>query len=192
MIKIKSGSSRKGTKGIYLVRSEIALFFRNNFYINLMKKLSFPILIGLIFTLTYSCSKSNNSNNGGPTSSEWTYLDTTYKGYSTDYDSTVFPVIISVDSLGNKIYIYFTTPPSVNSQYIVVTNWLDSLNRGNYATISIEPAKENYDYGSSGKAGDVINATIINNKLHVTFSNISIYGSAGSTTISGTLIQTIP
>ncbi|HSZ34448.1 MAG TPA: hypothetical protein VK772_14125 [Puia sp.] len=156
-----------------------------------MNKLFFPILIVIIFTLTFSCSKSNNSS-GGPTSSEWIYNDTTYKGYTTAYDSAGFPVIISEDSLGNKIYVYFTTPPNVNTQYVVVNNWLDSLNRGNYATILIDLPNKNYGYKSTGKAGDIITTTFLDNKLHVTFSNSSINSIVGNATISGTLIQTIP
>ncbi len=134
----------------------------------------FSIFVVIIVTLTFSCSKSNN-NNGGPTSSEWTYSDTTFKGYITGYDSiSLIPQVTSLDSLGNKIHVLFTIRPKVNSQYVVVADVFDSLNRGNYATIWIYPAKENNEYMSTGKAGDIVTATIIDDKVHVTFSNISI------------------
>jgi hypothetical protein len=158
-----------------------------------MKKMCFSIFVVIIVTLTFSCSKSNNNNNGGPTSSEWTYSDTTFKGYITGYDSiSLIPQITSLDSLGNKIYVMFTVRPTINSQYIVVADVFDSLNKGNYATISISRAHSNYDYSAVGKAGDIVTATIIDDKVHVTFSNISLYSFTGQTTISGTLIQTIP
>jgi hypothetical protein len=166
-------------------------FFNNNFYINRMKKLPLPILVVLVFILSYGCSKNNN--NTSPTSSEWSYNDTTFKGYITGYDSiSLIPQITSLDSLGNKIYVMFTVRPKVNSQYAVVADVFDSLNKGNYATISISRAHTNYDYSAIGKAGDMVTATIVDDKVHVTFSNISLYSFTGQTTISGTLIQTIP
>jgi hypothetical protein len=153
-----------------------------------MKKLSFPISVVILLTFASGCNKSNNKT---PASSEWTFLGTTFKGYTTNYDS-ISRSILSQDSLGNKIDILFTLPPKVNSQYVAISDWADSVNKGYYATIAIRQANSIYNYVSTGKAGDILNVTIIDKKVQVTFSNSTVSDISDTTTTSGTLIQLTP
>ena len=161
----------------------------NNFYITKMKKLYFPSLLIIALFLISGCSKNNSKSNTNPTTSEWTYHDTTFKGLVTGYDSlSAYPILSSRDSSGDMIYLVFNTRPTQNSTFIVAQNVADSSNVNPYVTISISTSS-GLTYNSTGKTGDKLNATIVNGKLQATFSNITILSTADITTLSGTIIQ---
>ena len=155
-----------------------------------MKKLYFPSLIVIALFLLNSCSKNNSKSNAIPTTSEWTYHDTTFQGLATGYDSlSAHPILSSRDSLGNMIYLIFNARPGTNSTFTVVQNVADSANINPYVTIVISSSISNLSYNSTGKAGDKLTATIINGKLQATFSDITILSTADIITVSGTIIQ---
>jgi hypothetical protein len=153
-----------------------------------MRKLPFILLISFGLIVFYSCSKSN-TNTSPPTSSNWTYDGITYEGVITQYDSTSFPILNSKDTLGNLIYLVFNSAPTANSSYTVVENVVDSVKTTPYVSISISPATSNVTFVSAGKVGDGVHVTIVDGKLHATFSDCTITNFTETTTVSGTLIQ---
>jgi hypothetical protein len=158
-----------------------------------MRKLRLTLLIAFVLTMFYGCSKNNNKNNSSPTSTQWTYNDTTYFGVSTFYDTTGKPLTLeSEDDKGNKILLQFNSRPTENSTYKAVENVYDSVSTNPYVSIYIykNSAPSDTTYESSGKPGDVVNTTIIDGKLHAVFSNITISAFSNYETASGTVIQT--
>jgi hypothetical protein len=156
-----------------------------------MRKLRLTLLIAFVFTTFYGCSKNNNKNNSNPTSTQWTYNDTTYFGVSTFYDTTgKFLILESKDAQGNKILLEFNSRPTENSIYKAVENVYDSFSTNPYVSIYISSANLDTSYVSSGKQGDIVNTTIIDGKLHAVFSNIIISNFIDYETASGTVIQT--
>ncbi len=153
-----------------------------------MRKLFFIVSVFFSIAVFYSCSKSN-TNTSPPVTTNWTYNGITYEGVVTLYDSTTFPILNSKDTLGNLIYLIFNSAPTANSSYTVVENVTDSAKTNPYVTISISPATSNVNYVSIGKVGDGVHVTIVNGKLHATFSDCTITNSTDTTLVSGTLIQ---
>ncbi len=158
-----------------------------------MRKLRLTLLTAFVFTIFYGCSKNNNKNNSSPTSTQWTYNDTTYFGVSTFYDTTGRLLILeSEDDKGNKIMLQFNSRPTENSTYKAVENVFDSVSTNPYVSIFIflNSAPSDTNYVSSGKPRDIVNTTIIDGKLHAVFSNITISDFVDYQTTSGTIIQT--
>ena len=158
-----------------------------------MRKLRLTLLTAFVFTIFYGCSKNNNKNNSSPTSTQWSYNDTTYFGVSTFYDTTGRLLILeSEDAKGNKIMLQFNSRPTENSTYKAVENVFDSVSTNPYVSIFIflNSAPSDTNYVSSGKPGDIVNTTIIDGKLHAVFSNITISDFVDYQTTSGTIIQT--
>lgn len=153
-----------------------------------MRKLLFIVSVFFAIVVFYSCSKSN-TNTSPPASSNWTYDGNTYEGVVTLYDSTTFPILNSKDTLGNLIYLVFNSAPTANSSYTVVENVTDSAKTSPYVSISISPATSNVTYVSLGKVGDGVHVTIVNGKVHATFSDCTITNFTDTTLVSGTLIQ---
>jgi hypothetical protein len=156
-----------------------------------MRKLIFTVLVFFTLIISYSCSKSN-TNTSPPASTNWTYDGITYNGFVTQYDSTSFPILNSKDTLGNLIYLVFNSAPTANSSYTVVENVADSAKTSPYVSISISPATSNVSYISTGKVGDGVHVTVVDGKLHATFSDCTITNFTEVTTVSGTLIQNFP
>ena len=101
-----------------------------------MRKFRLTLLIAFVFTIFYGCSKNNN--NSSPTSTQWTYNDTTYFGVSTFYDTTGKPLTLeSEDAKGNKILLQFNSRPTDNSTYKAVENVYDSVSTNPYVSIYI-------------------------------------------------------
>ena len=153
-----------------------------------MRKLLFTLLVFFTLIIFFSCSKSN-TNTSPPASTNWTYDGITYEGIITQYDSTSFPILNSKDTLGNLIYLVFNSAPTANSSYTVVENVSDSVKTTPYVSISISPATSNVTFISTGKVGDGVHVTIVDGKLHATFSDCTITNFTETTTVSGTLIQ---
>ncbi len=153
-----------------------------------MRKLFFIVPVFFALVVFSSCSKSK-TNTSPPASTNWTYDGITYEGVVTLYDSTSFPILNSKDTLGNLIYLVFNSPPTANSSYTVVENVTDSAKTSPYVSISINPATSNVSYISTGKVGDAVDVTIVDGKLHATFSECTITNFTETTTVSGTLIQ---
>jgi hypothetical protein len=153
-----------------------------------MRKLPFILLISFGLIVFYSCSKSN-TNTSPPASTNWTYDGITYEGFITQYDSSSFPILFSKDTLGDLISLVFNTVPTANSSYTLVENVTDSAKTSPYATISISPATSNVNFVSTGNVGDGVHVTIVDGKLHATFSDCTITNFTETTTVSGTLIQ---
>jgi hypothetical protein len=153
-----------------------------------MRKLLFFVSVFLILVVVCGCSKSN-TNTSPPATSNWTYDGITYEGVVTLYDSTTFPILNSKDTLGNLIYLVFNSPPTANSSYAVVENVTDSAKTSPYVSISISPATSNTTYVSIGKVGDGVHVTMVNGKVHATFSDCTITNFTDTTLVSGTLIQ---
>ncbi len=153
-----------------------------------MRKLLFIVSVFFALVIFYSCSKSN-TNSTPPASSNWTYDGITYEGVDTRYDSSSFPILNSKDTLGNLIYLVFNSAPTANSSYTVVENVTDSAKTSPYVSISINPATSNVGFISTGKVGDGVHVTIVNGKMHATFSDCTITNFTETTTVSGTLIQ---
>jgi len=153
-----------------------------------MKKLLFIVSLFFALVIFNSCSKSN-TNTTPPASSNWTYDGITYVGVLTQYDSTSFPILNSKDTLGNLIFLVFNSAPTANSSYTVVENVTDSAKTSPYVSISISPATSNVSFIATGKVGDGVHVTIVNGKLHATFSECTITNFTETTTVSGTLIQ---
>ena len=155
-----------------------------------MRKPLFIFLVSFVVLIFNSCSKSNTTS--PPASTNWTYDGVTYEGVITQYDSSTFPILNSKDTLGNLIYLVFNSAPTANSSYTVVENVVDSVKTTPYVSITISPATSNVSYVSTGNVGDGVHVTIVNGKLHATFSDCTITNFTEVTTISGTLIQTFP
>ncbi len=153
-----------------------------------MRKLLFVVSVFLMLVVFFGCSKSN-TNTTPPTSTNWTYDGVTYEGVLTEYDSTSFPILNSKDTLGNLIYLVFNSAPTANSSYTVVENVTDSVKTTPYVSISISPATSNVSFISTGKVGDGVHVTIVNGKVHATFSDCTISNFTETTLVSGTLIQ---
>jgi N-acetylglutamate synthase/N-acetylornithine aminotransferase len=154
----------------------------------MMRKLLFVVSFFSALVVFYSCSKSN-TNTSPPASTNWTYDGITYEGYITQYDSASFPILNSKDTLGNLIYLVFNSAPTANSSYTVVETVTDSVKTSPYVSISINPATSNVSFISTGKVGDAVDITIVDGKLHATFSDCTITNFTETTTVSGTLIQ---
>ncbi len=155
-----------------------------------MMKLLLTVLTVATIMVSTSCSKNNSKKNTNPTSSEWTYHDTTFKGLVTGYDSlSAYPILSSRDSLGNMIYLLFNSRPTANGTFTVVQNVEDSSNVNAYVSISISSSASSLIYNSTGKPGDVMHVTFVNGKLQATFSNITILSTLDITTVSGTLLE---
>ncbi len=129
-----------------------------------MRKLRLTLLTAFVFTIFYGCSKNNNKNNSSPTSTQWTYNDTTYFGVSTFYDTTGRLLILeSEDAKGNKIMLQFNSRPTENSTYKAVENVFDSVSTKPYVSIFIflnSAPSTNYELCLIWKgSGDIVNTT---------------------------------
>jgi hypothetical protein len=136
-----------------------------------------------LFTLM-SCSKKN----ANPNLSTWTFNGNTYTSTAGGYDSSGNIAGLGTDdAAGNTIGASFNFHPTKNGTYPISSDVLSSFTP---ARCSISLSGYNSpNYLSTGKTGDVVNVTIVNGKLHVSFSNITIEDGKDTTTVSGTIVQ---
>jgi hypothetical protein len=152
-----------------------------------MKKL---FLLALTAALFCGCSKSNSNSTATPSTSQWTLNGVTYNGITTGYNDTTsgLGILVSVDAKGNSLSVIFFSHPSVNGTYVVTD---ESPIPANSVTIQmyVYNGSSGNIYTSTGKAGDQLNLTIADEKVKVSFTDITLANGSTMATGSGTALQ---
>jgi hypothetical protein len=150
-----------------------------------MKKL---FLLAIAAVLLYGCSKSNSGTSSS--TSQWTLNGVTYKGITTGYNDTTtgLGILVSVDAKGNTLNVIFFSHPSANGTYVVTD---ESPTPANSVTIQmyVYNGSSGEIYTSTGKAGDQLDLTITNDKVKVSFTDITLANGSTTATGSGTALQ---
>jgi hypothetical protein len=156
-------------------------------------KLFLACFVGVLFF--YSCSKKSTTTTG-VSKSHWTYNDTTYYG-DTTYFAALHPILVSQDSAGNSIYVWFSERPSKNATFTLETEDPITNNYGvspDSGTCVVEVGNgfnNNFadTYGSIMSSG-IVTVTIISGKLKVDFSNLTVANENNvRALLSGTLFE---
>ncbi len=152
-----------------------------------MKKL---FLLALIAVFFYGCSKSNSGSTTKPSTSQWTLNGVTYKGVLTGYNDTSsgLGILVSVDAKGNSLSVIFFSHPSADGTY-VVTNGSAVPANSVYIQMYVYSGGTGVIYTSTGKTGDQLNLTITNEKVNVSFTDITMANGSTVATGSGTALQ---
>jgi hypothetical protein len=147
-----------------------------------------PILLftAITFFALTSCSKKN----ANPDASTWTINGNTYTATKVSYDTTGGQEsLIAYDGVGRFISVYFTVRPSYDATYTVLNLPYAPGYSATTCTVSYIDGPNAAYYNSTGKPGDVVNETIADGNLHLSFSNISVFDGKDSSKVSGTIIQ---
>jgi hypothetical protein len=152
-----------------------------------MKKLFLFVITAMLF---YGCSKSNSGSTATSSTSQWTLNGVTYNGVTTGYNDTSsgLGILVSVDAKGNSLSVIFFSHPSANGTYVVTD---ESPIPANSVTIQmyVYSGGSGEIYTSTGKAGDQLNLTITNEKVKVSFTDITLANGSTMATGSGTALQ---
>ena len=157
----------------------------------LKKDLTIPLfLLALTAGLFYGCSKSNSNSSATPSTTQWTLNGVTYKGVTTGYTDTTsgLGILVSVDAKGNSLSVIFFSHPSANGTYVVTD---ESPTPANSVTIQmyVYSGGAGEIYTSTGKTGDQLNLTITDEKVKVSFTDITLANGSTTGTGSGTALQ---
>jgi hypothetical protein len=152
-----------------------------------MKKL---FLLAIAAVLFYGCSKSNSGSSAKPSATQWTLYGVTYKGVTTGYNDTTtgLGILVSVDAKGNSLSVIFFSHPTANGTYVVTD---ESPTPANSVTIQmyVYNGSSGEIYTSTGKTGDQLDLTIVNEKVKVSFTGITLANGSTTATGTGTAIQ---
>ena len=150
-----------------------------------MKKL---FLLAITAILFYGCSKSNSK--ASSSSSQWTLNGVTYTGITTGYNDTTtgLGILVSVDAKGNSLSVIFFSHPTANGTYVVTD---ESPIPANSVTIQmyVYSGGSGEIYTSTGKTGDQLDLTITDEKVKVSFTDITLANGSTTATGSGTALQ---
>jgi hypothetical protein len=148
------------------------------------------LLLAITAVLFYGCSKTNSGSTATPSTSQWTLNGVTYNGIITGYNDTSsgLGILVSADAKGNSLSVIFFSHPSVNGTYVVTD---ESPVPANSVTIQmyVYNGSSGEIYTSTGKAGDQLNLTIIDEKVKVSFTDITLANGSTTATGSGTALQ---
>jgi len=162
-----------------------------------MKRLPVCLIIITIFAISLaSCKKSST----GISTSQWSLNGKTYTGTTTllvkeDTVAYILESTSTLDSITNFIEIGFKSNPVNNKKFAVAAAYgsssLDSVHCIIVAGYAIPPSTNGLIGESFGNPGDSVSITIVNGKVHATFSNIITMGQSSSLfgALSGTIIQ---
>jgi hypothetical protein len=114
----------------------------------------------------------------------------TYTGITTGYNDTTtgLGILVSVDAKGNSLNVIFFSHPSANGTYVITD---ESPTPANSVTIQmyVYNGSSGEIYTSTGKAGDQLDLTITNDKVKVSFTDITLANGSTTATGSGTALQ---
>jgi hypothetical protein len=152
-----------------------------------MKKL---FLLALTAVLFYGCSKSNSGSTTTSSTSQWTLNGVTYKGVTTGYNDTSsgLGILVSVDAKGNFLSVIFYSHPSASGTY-VVTDGSPIPANSVQIQMYVYTGSAGVIYTSTGKTGDQLNLTITDEKVKVSFTDITLANGSTMATGSGTALQ---
>jgi hypothetical protein len=155
-----------------------------------LKKGTMPILLLVLITsLFYGCSKSNSNSTAASSTSQWTLNGTTYKGVTTGYNDTTtgLGILVSVDAKGDYLSVIFYSHPLASGTYIVT----DGSPASNTVQIQmyVYSGGAGQIYTSTGKTGDQLDLTVSGGKIKVSFTDITLASGATTVTGSGTALQ---
>jgi hypothetical protein len=153
-----------------------------------MKKTATVLMIGIILMAT-GCTKDAVTISG----SQWSIDGVTYIGNTTVYGASFLESNNNVsDSLINSILINFKTKPVTDGKYgVILQTSTPTSTQCAITTLKIEDGSTVVAGPvSSGTATDSVTVTIIDGKIHASFSSVAmIENNLFYTAISGTLIE---